>query len=193
MIIIEDNLTLKKGVEREGYWVEYYRNSGYTILNKVKTGSIGSIGQGKWTKKTCIKEAKKYKTRSEFKKGNISAYQVARKNDWLKEYEWLTSLCKPDGFWNYETCYQEAKKYTTRSEFSKGSSGAYNVARKNDWLKEYEWLISLCKPNGFWNYDNCKEEAKKYKTRNEFQKGSSGAYNVARKNKWLDDFYPKNN
>jgi hypothetical protein len=39
-----------------------------------------------------------------------------------------------------------------------------------------------------WYDDNCKEEAKKYKTRNEFQKGSRGAYKVALKNKWLDDY-----
>ena len=51
MEIIEDNLSVIEGQEREGYWVEYYREKGYNILNKIKTGkgsgSIGAIGRGR--------------------------------------------------------------------------------------------------------------------------------------------------
>lgn len=43
------------------------------------------------------------------------------------------------------------------------------------------------KPSGYWdNYENCYEEAKKYKSRYDFEKGSETAYNYALKNKWLD-------
>ncbi len=38
------------------------------------------------------------------------------------------------------------------------------------------------KPNGYWNYFNCKEEAKKYDMRSHFCKNSGGAYASARKN-----------
>lgn len=38
--------------------------------------------------------------------------------------------------WNYETCYEEAKKYSTRYEFQKGCGSAYEVARKNGWMDE---------------------------------------------------------
>ena len=31
------------------------------------------------------------------------------------------------------------------------------------------------------------EESKKYRSRNEFKHGSCGAYNAARKNKWIDE------
>lgn len=44
-----------------------------------------------------------------------------------------------------------------------------------------------------WTYETCMKESKKYNTRNEFKKGCSGAYNVARKNGWVDDFFPKCN
>ena len=33
------------------------------------------------------------------------------------------------------------------------------------------------------------EEASKYSSRKKFQKGSGGAYNVAWRNKWLDEFF----
>ena len=42
--------------------------------------------------------------------------------------------------WNYENCMEELHSYTTRSEFKKRSSGAYDAARKNGWLDEYTWL-----------------------------------------------------
>ena len=38
-----------------------------------------------------------------------------------------------------------------------------------------------------WDYDTCKKEALKYKTRNEFCKGCSGAYRSSCINGWLDE------
>ena len=43
---------------------------------------------------------------------------------------------KTNGYWTYETCYEEAKKYSTRTEFCKGCGSAYEVARKNGWMDE---------------------------------------------------------
>lgn len=40
------------------------------------------------------------------------------------------------------------------------------------------------KPNGYWTYDKCKEEALKYNSSSELQKKCSSAYNVIFKNKW---------
>ena len=46
MTILEENLTLKEGLEREDYYVHYYKNLGYNILNIAKTGlGSGSIGR----------------------------------------------------------------------------------------------------------------------------------------------------
>lgn len=49
-------------------------------------------------------------------------------------------------------------------------------------------------PNGYWyNYENNYNEAKKYKSRSEFTKGCGRAYQVARKNGWIDKYFPKCN
>ena len=100
---------------------------------------------------------------------------------------------KKNGYWNYETCIEESKKYKSRTGFQIGSRGAYLAALKNGWLDEYTWLISPRKTKGYWNYETCMEESKKYMSRGEFKKGSSGAYYVARKNGWVDDFFPNCN
>lgn len=97
MEIIEDNLTIIEGLEREDYWKNYYKDRGYNVLNTGKTGvgsgSIGAIGIHfcKWTKEKVFEEAKQYKTKSEFKKENGTAYNKALKKGWLKEMTWFVS------------------------------------------------------------------------------------------------------
>ena len=239
MEIIEDSLTLKESIEKEGYWVEYYREKGYNILNKAKTGAIGSIGKGKWTKERVFAEARKYRTRSEFQKGCYVGYQVSHKRGWIKEMDWFVCGRKPrkwtkeklfeearkyktrnefqknacgaycaaldkgwikemDWFvdgriikWTKERVFAEAKKYNTKKEFQKGCATAYGIARKNKWLDEMTWFVEIRKPFGYWTKENVFAEAKKYRTRGEFQNGCKYTYYVACKNGWLDEIFPK--
>lgn len=89
-------------------------------------------------------------------------------------------------YWNEETCYIEAKKYTSKAEFAKNAVQAYHLARKNGWISEYKWMIKL---TNFWTYEACKREAAKYKNRSSFKSGCIGAYHKSRINGWLDDFF----
>ena len=192
MKIIETGLTLEEGLDREDYWKKWYEEQGYTMLNRFATGigkgSLGAISHGKWNKKTCYKEAKKYNSVHEFEEANASAYAAARRNGWIKDYTWFIKYWEPK--WDRETCYQEAIKYKTRGEFQKGSVGAYNRALKEGWIDEYTWLKSRqTKPAGYWNnYEHCYEEAKKYKNRREFQRGCVSGYFYAHRNGWLEDY-----
>lgn len=149
-----------------------------------------AVLQRTWNRETCYNEAKKYKTRGEFCEGSKGAYIKALKTGWIDEYSWLKSRQKVSaGFWdNYEHCYEEAKKYTSRRRFQKESTGAYAKALKNGWLNDYTWLTEIHKPNGYWTYETCYEEAQKYSNRSDFQKHSKGAYLVALKNGWLEDY-----
>ena len=54
----------------------------------------------------------------------------------------------------------------------------------SDWLDE---MKEIQKPSGFWTKARCSEEAKKYERRSEFKKKAGSAYNIASKNKWLDN------
>ena len=73
--------------------------------------------------------------------------------------------------------------------------------REGVWKDKYEkegWIIINKAPTGGignfahkWTHEKCKEEAKKYFSRKEFKKESSGAYDAAYRNKWLDEFFPK--
>lgn len=197
MVILETDLNLKEGVEKEEFYFQKYKQLGYSMLNKTKCGSIGSINNGKWNYKSCMEEAKKYTHRSEMKKYSNGAYGVARRNGWLDDYAWFMTETEArskgaiNKKWDYETCKEEARKYDFRYDFKINSSSAYNVARRNGWLDEYVWLKYKQKPKGYWDYETCKECANQCFSKSDFENRFGSACTISRKNGWLDEFFPK--
>ena len=71
------------------------------------------------------------------------------------------------------------------------------VFLENFYLKQYSsnnWnVLNIAKTGGIggkivkWTKEKCIREALKYKTRNEFELNSSGAYDAAHRNKWLNE------
>ena len=181
--IIRDKLTAEQAQYFEDYYINYYRESGITVLNAIKAGSLGGTVVV-WTKEACHNEAKKYKSRIAFARKNPAAYSAAWKSGWLQDYTWFERPKNPNKKWDYETCFQEAKKYKTKKEFHDGSAGAYAIAWKNGWLSEYDWFEKKLK----WNRETCYQEALKYNCRKEFSDNSESAYKVALQNGWLNDY-----
>ena len=140
--IIESGLTVFDGSEREKYWEKYYSENGYKTLNIAKCGSLGSLLSGKWNEATITEEAKKYKSRNEFRKGNQPAYYASIKLGLLESFDWLSSRNHVrKGYWCIkDNVINEAKKYTSRREFQKKCCGAYHNAKKNNYFDEMPWL-----------------------------------------------------
>ena len=82
-----------------------------------------------------------------------------------------------------------AKKYKTRTEFQKGSQYDYEVARQNGVLDEVCAHMKSMKRGAkpYWNLKNVKAVAKKCKTRNQFSRNYTVAYQWACKNGVLDE------
>lgn len=96
------------------------------------------------------------------------------------------------GYWNIkENVLNEAKKYSSRSEFHKKNDYVYNIARKNNWLNEVfnqDNANTLRHPSCYWfNKENVFTESKKYTSKKDFKKHCDRAYTVARKNGWLSE------
>ena len=90
-------------------------------------------------------------------------------------------------YWTYKRVRKEAKKYKTRTEFKSGSRGAYNVALNLGWAEAVcLHMPKTSKPRDYWTLAKTKKEAKKYKSRTAFKKGSRGAFGAAYRNDWLD-------
>jgi hypothetical protein len=145
MKILEDNLTIEEGTKKECFWIEYYKNKGWILLNKAKGGSLGSLGRIYYTKEKCYEIAKECTYKSEMKYKCDGAYRTALKHGWIKDYTWFENdtnkiISQKLRVWTKEKCMQEALKYESSSEFRKKCCGAYCAARRNGWFDDYTWF-----------------------------------------------------
>lgn len=70
----------------EGEYLKIYKEKGWNILNRAKTGNLGGkITMVTYTKEYCISLAKKYDLITRFGEENSQAYLLIRKNGWGKE------------------------------------------------------------------------------------------------------------
>ena len=83
-------------------------------------------------------------------------------------------------------CRQIAMQYSDKTEFRISNPHFYSYMCKRGWIDELcEHMTQRKKKNGYWTKERCREEAKKYRRRTDFQK--SPAYSAAFKKGWLDD------
>lgn len=205
MIVLEENLTLLEGREREDYWKNDYQERGWSLINKAKTGvnsgSLGSLDSGKWTYDACKDVALSCTSLSEFKRVNGAAYEAARINGWLKDYTWfadtselisakLKEVRDKDRIWTRDKCYELALTCKTPSEFQSKSRRAYAASKEYGWFDDYTWFVSgfsLIEPVK-WTKDVCRDIAMTCKTKSEFKNKNSSAYASARNNGWLSEY-----
>lgn len=132
----------------------------------------------------CYEIAKKCTCASDMQKLNGSAYNVARKNKWIADYNWFVR--KQHSPYTYDEVYVIAQNYTCSSDFQKGNGSAYGKARANGWIKDYTWFTT--KRHSPYTYDECFKIATNYKTRLGLSKGDVGVYQAALDHGWLDDY-----
>ena len=146
--------------------------------------------RGYWTKEKCKEVALNCDGRLELGKRYKGAYESARKNKWLDD---ICSHIKDKRvgrtkiFWTKQKCKEAALKCDYKEKFKRMYAGAYNSTIKNNWYVELtSHMIELHKPQGYWDKKHCRVVASKCNSRSEFST-YKGAYESARKNKWLDD------
>ena len=108
----------------------------------------------KWTKEAVFEEARKYKSKSEFKKAS-QAYNVAVLQGWIKEMDWFVRPVVHNKKWTRETCFAEARKYKTKNEFRENNQGAYSAAYRQKWIHEMEWFINEINETTYSDTSHC--------------------------------------
>lgn len=127
-----------------------------------------------WSLKEVKELAQPYKLRSSFQKENTGAYAWAHKQGLLDQ------VCshmptRPRKKWDKEAVLTLAKQCGTRVNLERTSKAAINAALSDGYWHEVLDLF----PDSGWYPEAIFEEARKYKTRSEFAKGSIGAYRAA--------------
>jgi predicted GIY-YIG superfamily endonuclease len=170
----------------EEEYINYYKNNGYIILNRMKGGGLGGF-RNEYTYDECEAAAKKFGCKSKFT--NSKYYLVAKRNNWLNNLS--LHFNRPvvwNKKWTKEICLEIAKQFSSREDFREKRPDAYNAALKNNWIDVVcDGLKFFRHKKGYWTYENVKKEASYYKNIMEFKNNSSSAYNVAYNNNWLKD------
>lgn len=138
LIIKSDYIDIEDAIKMEELVLIEYKNNNWIILNKAKTGGIGSSNLI-WDKENCRVEALKYDKISEYQTHSKSAYNASLKNGWIDEIcSHMERRKSKNGYWNNkELCRVEALKYRNISELHKNCWSAYNYSKINGWLSEF--------------------------------------------------------
>lgn len=144
-------------------------------------------------------DASQYQRRGEWSKKSPNAYSSAARNGWLEKC--CSHMPKPKNSkkrrplkWHKEACQNDAKRFSSRSEWQRQSNSAYNSAKNNKWLDECCAHMALQKRGStvskpisqYWDLDSCMKEAKKYTSISEWDKQSGASYKAALRNNWVD-------
>lgn len=127
----------------------------------------------KWTYEACLNESKKYKTRTEFKKGCVGAYDKSCKQKWIDDFTWLASPSNKK--YTYEEVKAIAEQFDSLAEFTKQKVGAYQAALNNGWLDSF---THFKRRNKDMTSDDIIEYAKGFNSYSEFIKSDATKYNA---------------
>jgi predicted GIY-YIG superfamily endonuclease len=181
-------LPIEEAAIQEQKLIDKYTREGWEILNQIKAGGLGGSTL-KWTLEECRKDAKRFASKREWAEKSSGAWDAARKNKWIAQCCSQMKVRKlANGSWTREACLVDARKYKTRGEWKKKSPVAYGTAWRKSWL-EYccRHMKMVRHPKGSRTLQDCKRDAKKYKSRAEWQKLSCSFYKVAVRNHWVDE------
>jgi predicted GIY-YIG superfamily endonuclease len=133
---LTDYIDVEEAKIKEEEFIKRYKKENWNILNKAKSGGLGT-GSIFYSREKCLELALKYTKASEFAKNNSSAYSSAQKHKWLDEiYSHMENINHSPGYWTKENCQIEALKYKTRTEYAKNNMSAYNKSIKEKWIDD---------------------------------------------------------
>jgi hypothetical protein len=188
LLILTKYIDVERAVYYESFYLNEYKENGWFILNKKKTGSIGGVEQ-KWNKTICYELALKCKTKNEFIKKYIGAYYFASKNGWLDDIYNEIGI-KTYNDYTYNECKIEALKYRIRNDFRLGSNKYYKKALKSLWLEDIcKHMIICSKPKNYWTFERGFEYCKSCKNKFDLKKKNISLYTISVKKKWLNQFF----
>lgn len=143
--ILETGLTEKEAQEQEEYWMNWYTENGWSLINKVKAGSLGNLMVRRSVEEwyvLCKELAKKYKKRSHYLKGNPKAYNVANEHGWLDDF-FGKSQRHEKNYWSEGKVIEAINECHSKNELFEKYPRAYDIAKSNGILDNVYENISV--------------------------------------------------
>lgn len=144
----------------------------------------------KYSKDQVLRSALKFKYKTEWQNCEKKSYYASIKNGWYKEVT-AHMMPKPKKISKYDfnTCQEIAKRYKSKSDFQEYMSGAYKIAKKNNWLVIF-YPERYLPEAPVWTYAKCKEIAAQFDSISKLRRKYNAAAKMMSNRGWLDEFYP---
>lgn len=186
--ILTDLMLEEQAATEEGVWVDYYRNHGWRILNKIRTGSLGGQEKLDYNLQAIEESMKGYKSLTDWSADYKSYREYIRQHnlDYLLDKHFPNRMVKK--YDNYEECKKTYDRCSSLTELKLRFPGALAAAKRHGWHME---LSHLCRASVIkWTREKCMEIIAQHKTLQEFKTAHNGAYQMIRKNGWIDLLQP---
>lgn len=131
----------------------------------------------------CAREALRYRTREEWKKGSPKTYSIAEREEIV--FDLLPDRCPNARYYSYEECEYYCKLYGSRSKWSDEHWSSYFCARVNDWMGDITQSRHSSKRTLIdYTLDKAKLDATTYENESDWRRHSN-SYNFAKANGWV--------
>lgn len=186
--ILTDYMDQEEASIQEGVWLQKYKDAGWTILNRFKTGSLG--GQ----EILDYDIAKIEKSMHGFDKLDDWAKSYSSYREYIRQHQLDHLLDKhfPNRmrqiYDNYEECRKAYSQCESIRQVHDKFPGALAAAKRHGWHKE---LSELCRASNVkWTREALIELIGQYKTLKEFKDAYNGAYQMIKRRGWEDLLLP---
>jgi predicted GIY-YIG superfamily endonuclease len=139
---------------------------------------------GSWTKAEVIKYSSQFTTITEWNKEDKKSYAAAQRMGLLDDPDVVGHFTKGlviNKKWTKEKVLADAKNYSSRSEWKKNSASAYRASRNDDYLDEAVAHMKTPEKTRKWTKNKILIDAKKYKSRSEWNRHNPSAVSAARR------------
>jgi predicted GIY-YIG superfamily endonuclease len=183
--ILTEFLPTKEAIKKEEEYYNKYKENGWIMLNKTKTGAIGTSNK-KWTldicKKLVIECNYDYNL---FRKTYKNPFRIARESKWLEILFMVEQLPKKKRKWVFNDFFEEVKKYNSIQEIEKNDISLYKALIRNKLLtKTFNIKNNLSK-------EEYSKICYQYKNVKDLKKEKPEIYYIIKENNWINEFFIK--
>lgn len=170
--------------KKEGELVNTFKNQGYLILNRAKTGSLGS-GE-KYTEKEIEDLLKQITNYKDLYTNHYPIYRAAKR----RGKEFLNRVTQHMGRlqinWTKDKVLNLASEFNKLSDFREKHNGAYTHAKNNGYLDDLVGMFPILRRKTV-DIQTLRDAASKFDTITDFQKLDSANFGMAKRMGVLDD------
>ena len=186
--VLTDFMDQEEASIQEGVWLQRYKDNGWIILNRFKTGSLGGQEILDYDIAKIEESMRGFEKMDDWSKSHSSYREFIRQQnlDYLLDKHFPERMRRI--YDDYEECRKAYSQCKSIRQVHDRFSGALAAAKRHGWHKE---LSELCRASNVkYTREVCMELISKYNTLKEFRHEHSNVYNRIKHNGWNDLLQP---